>query len=894
MAVFVGRVEELGRLERRLDRALAGDGGIVFVTGEAGAGKSAFVEHFLVQTALRVPTARVIGASCSEQYGAGEPYQPFVETFRDLVADPADGDEGGSGKRSLRELAGELAPYWVSAIPVAGNIITATMATAVELKRTFGGGVATVASPPSEEALFYQYTELFFAAAAQRPILLFIDDLHWADRASVSLLTHLARKANKAPVLIIGTYRAVDVDLAGHPLRTAKLELERYGAAEELTLPALERTALSELIRDELDGPPSPELVGWLEERAGSNPLFFGELLKWLIHQGIVERHKDEWRLARPPEEIEVPRSAASTIELRLSRLDPETYKILEYASIGGNDFDSTTLSQLLDMDELELEEAMDPIVRAHRLARLAETRDLPSGDITSVYQFSHALIRDVLQKNLQGKRRILLHRKIADILEGLYDGDVSPIVHKLAVHYDEGRLPGPAFDYAIRAAERASRVYAHWDAIGLLQRALRNAKEDAQKAEACERLADASWMIGRYPEALATFDEALAAAVAAGDRRRGLVVRRKSVVAQRAQGVRQPAELLERLAELEREAREAGANEEICQVLWHSMGFPGNEATRDHQRAEEALRIARQVDEPTLVAKAHHALGRLLVFGESPGDGIPHLRDALRLHTDLGDRSRAGRCHNELAIAHAMLGDYAAASADFDAAAAMFAEVGDPMATLLVRNNLGALLVRTGDWDRAESNLTGSIQLCERMDAVAQVLGPLQNLAELHQLRGEWEAARTRWAKLLDCARDAGYWDAEVVARCGLGLVALESGDLDAARAEEAEAQRLLTGRDEWNDGREAFQMFAARLAAESGEIDGALHLLDAAAEALASRDRFLWAVCQLEKGRLLLAAGRDGAVPLIEEAQAVFAALGAKPMQARTEALLTEGVEP
>ncbi|HUG41343.1 MAG TPA: AAA family ATPase, partial [Longimicrobiales bacterium] len=224
MAVFVGRERELAQLRRRLGEADAGRGRAIFITGEPGAGKSSLVARVLEEASALTPTFRFVSATCSEQYGAGEPYQPFVEAFRSLVAP----DERSTSKwQNLRDIAAEVAPHWLGAIPVAGGVLSATLSTAAELRR---GGTAVAA--PNEEAIFFQYTEMFFAAAAQTPIVLVLDDLHWADRASVSLLAHLARRIGNERVLILGTYRPADVDLSRHPIREARLELERYGVAE--------------------------------------------------------------------------------------------------------------------------------------------------------------------------------------------------------------------------------------------------------------------------------------------------------------------------------------------------------------------------------------------------------------------------------------------------------------------------------------------------------------------------------------------------------------------------------------------------------------------------------------------------------------------------------------
>lgn len=883
MTVFVGRTGELQELERRLERALDRRGSIVFITGDAGAGKSSVVERFLVDAALKAPDARIIGTACSEQYGAGEPYQPFAEGFRDLVSEP----ERRGSKGRLKEMAAELAPYWLAAIPLAGGLIAATAATAVELKKTLGG-VATAVAPPSEEALFFQFTEVFLTAAAHHPIVLFIDDLHWADRASVSLLAHLGRKIADQPVLILGTYRPADVEVTNHPIKQAKLELERYGIAHELALPPLETDALAQFIREELGAPPTPELLTWLERRAGTNPLFFGELLKWLVEHRIAQEQHGEWALARLPEEIEIPRSAESAIEKRLTRLQPDLYRLLEYASVEGNEFHSTILARLRDIDELALEEAMEPLVKVHRLVRLAGTRTLPDGELASVYEFQHSLVQDVLHRNLQGKRRILLHRKIAEILEHIYAADPALIAHRLAIHYDEARDPERAYGFAVSAAERASHVYAHWDAIELLQRALRNSLSDDRKTEVLDRLADEHRLIGRYSEALSLLRDALKVTASRDDHLRALALKRKCVVVDREFGNRSPERLLDQLRELAQEARQLEARAELCHILWTYRGLPG--AGKAHEAAQEALRIAEELGEPALVAKAQYELGTVLLLGQEPARAIPHLREALRLYTEQEDTDRAGLCHNCLAIVHVRLGDYRMAIQEFDAAAGAFESAGDPPNAASVRNNLGVLLARIGDWGRAETNLREAIRIAQRMDATARLLHPLENLARLHQLKGDREAAREHWRRLLEKARETGYWNAEIIARCGLGLLDLEEGDLPPARAELDETRRLQRDEDAWTESRQACQLLGARLAATEGDLDSAIELLEAGETALASRDRFHWATFRLAHGEILARKDPERAAPIVREALETFRNLGAEPMRQKAESLLAK----
>lgn len=886
MAVFVGRAGELQHLEQHLERALQGHGKVVFLTGEAGAGKSSLVKRFLIDAALHAPEARIIGADCSEQYGAGEPYQPFVEALRDLLAG---GDAGTKQRPRFRDLARELAPHWIAAIPVAGDILAATAATAVELKESLGGGTAT-AAPPSEEALFFQYTELLLAAAQEHPVVLFIDDLHWADHATVSLLGHIGRKIADKPVLILGTYRPADVDVAKHPIKQAKLELERYGVAEEVRLSTLASDDLRELIAEELEGRPAPDLVDWLEDVAGSNPLFFTELLRWAVDQGVAEQRHGEWVLARVPEAVEIPRSAESAIEKRLNRLDPEVYKVLEYASVEGDEFDSVVLSRLLDMDELELEETLEPLSRVHALIELSETRDLPNGDLASVYEFSHSLFQDVLHRNLQGKRRILLHRKVASILEEIYASDTSSIAHKLAVHYDEGRVRDRAYEFALRAAERARTLYAHRDAIELLERALRNSESEGQKLEAFERLGEEHQLVGHYPDARTFFDKALESAATIGEGIRQVDIKRKKIELDRDYGQRTPEALYSDLKALVEEARSAEASRELCHILWAFRGLPAAEGGEDFERAalREALGIAEGIGEPEFVAKAHYTLGALLMFGEDRDRAEGHLQEALQLYEELEDTNRVGSCRNCLAIVNLLQGDYASATEHFNASASAFDEVGDPINESLVRNNLGILLTRRGEWEEAEANLEEAWRIAQRIEAAAWVLPPLENFAELYEAKGDRETARKYWTDLLEKSRETGYWNAEVAAHCGLGLCKLDEDDVEGAKEKAELARNLLEREPGWTDRSDRYHLLAARLAARRGDKAGAVQHLERGERALAARDQYKYAVFRLTHAEVLGEGGGEEAISAAEDALRTFEALGAEPLRKSAEDLL------
>lgn len=885
MNAFVGRSAERERLAQLLETAASGKGQVLFITGEAGAGKSTLIEQARADAAERIPDLLVLHAACSEQFGAGEPHQPFVEAFRDLLVEAG---EEGSRWAHFRKLAGELAPAWIAAIPLAGGLIAATVATAVEFRRLGSGSAAA----SSEEALFFQYTELLFAAAAERPILLLLDDLHWADGASVSLLVHIGRRIANERIAIIGTYRPADVEVTKHPIRDARLELERYGVAAEMPLGPLGRSALRDLATQVLGGPPARSLLEWAEERAGANPLFFQELLRWAADQGIALSRGGEWWLERAPDAIEVPRTAAAAIERRLQRLDPETYRVLEYASVQGDDFEVGILARLMDADELQLEDTLETVARTHKLVQLVETRDLPDGDITSVYRFGHSLVQDVLHGNLQGKRRILLHRKVAEILESMYGDEAESVAHRLAVHCDEGRLADRAVKYALAGADRANRLYAHRAALGLLQRALRNAPSGRPRLETLRRLGETHRMTGNLAEAESAFTEALSLVESERDEVAAVGIERRLLVVRRVFN-RSRDEIERDIQRVLERAFAANATAERCHLLWLWSNLAGTDPTTAIARCREALELADADGDPELRTRARFALGRVLtLFGTDPREALPPLEECLAA-AEGSDRNVEGTTCNVIAIVHVKLGNYRDAAEMFERAATAYDELGDPLKESEILNNLAVLLTRLGDWDAAETRLIESLRIARRIGTVNWMLTPLENFATVAEAKGDFTTALARWEELAALAASGGWWSAQVIGLSGLGRVYLAEGRLDAARDAAERAAALMPPGDVASEASIAWHHLTARIAAAEGDIATAMCRLDAVEPALARSDRHEWAAAQVLRAELLSPHDPAAAADIAGEALAILEPLQTAPMIQRAKAVLHRRTE-
>ncbi len=431
-------------------------------------------------------------------------------------------------------------------------------------------------------------------------------------------------------------------------------------------------------------------------------------------------------------------------------------------------------------------------------------------------------------------------------------------------------------------AAERASRLYAHWDAIDQINRALRNAETDEQAGRAYRRLGNEQYVLGRFREAMDAFDEALGRAAPDQPIFR-LASKRERLLASRDHGAKPLDEILSDLEELRDEARDAGALQELCEVLWMTIFHPATLANLDVKLAQEALQIARETGEPRLIAKGQLMLGNCLTFVERTGEALEPVREALRMYQDLGDRSQEGGCLNQLGLIHVLRGEYDRAVDRFEGAVAVFDDIVHPSRGIAARNNLGLALFRRGELDDAVQLLLHNLTVARRLDAPVPALATLQILAEAYELLGQMDEAEARWEELRASAESVGMATPEIIGRCGRGTVALARGDIDSALAQERAARSLMGDDQDWNERREAFDLLAARIAAATGEPEGAAGILEAAEAELEARDPYMWAVYRLERAAILRDTDPPTARQLAADARAKFEAFGAAAMLRR-----------
>jgi tetratricopeptide (TPR) repeat protein len=474
IAFFLGRERELAELSAALDEATAGRGALFLVVGEPGIGKTCFAEVFAALAAVR--GAQVLRGSCWEGAGA-PPYWPWTQVIRSLLPARAPARPG--------------APYLASIVP--------------ELGEPAGGPVAPTAleSDTARFLLFDAVAGLLASAATRKALLILLDDLHWADAASVLLLRFLARELRETRVLIVGSHREQENPEASQILPQL-LDLGRHG--HRIPLRGLDRrhtaTLLCELLGRDVDG----ALLGAVHHHTEGNPLFVHELARFLAPGERPD----------PRRPLPVPDTIRGVIRSRLAPLPERSGPVLRTASVVGQDFDLPCLERACGLERDDILDRLDAPVRNGIVI---------STESPGRYRFSHALIRETLYAETPIGERAALHRRVGEGIEILRGTDPDPPVSELAHHFEAAVSAGgapKAIAYTRRSAERAMRRLAWEEAARDFTRTLDLMEHERiggrARCEALLGLGEAYKLSGRREDAGRALREATDVARAVGD----------------------------------------------------------------------------------------------------------------------------------------------------------------------------------------------------------------------------------------------------------------------------------------------------------------------------------------------------------------------------------------
>jgi predicted ATPase/DNA-binding winged helix-turn-helix (wHTH) protein len=451
--LLVGRSAELARLKTLLDEARRGRRRLVFVTGEAGVGKTTVVEAFTEQ-ARRRRELWVGTGQCIEQYGVGEPYLPVLEAFNGLCRRP---DGGG-----LVDLLAREAPTWLVQMP--GLLEIADLQ--VLQQRVVGS---------TRERMLREMSQAIAILTANRTLVLILEDLHWSDQSTLQLLMSLARSSTPARLLVIGTWRPAELSEPEHALHRLHNELTGPTCCE-LPLEFLAEAAVAAYLAARFPGRRIPAgLARSLHARTDGNPLFIVNVVDYWLGQGALVDLGDELFVRPHLEQLEtgVPENLRQMIDKHLDRVGADEQRLLEVASVAGVEFSAASVAAGLDDDAMRVEARCERLSRRGHWLRAHGEQAWPDGTVAGRYRFVHALYAETIYARVAPGRRVQLHRRLGDRQEAAWASRAPEIAAELSVHFERGLRPRPAVIYRRHAATNALRRSANVEAVDHLKKAL-------------------------------------------------------------------------------------------------------------------------------------------------------------------------------------------------------------------------------------------------------------------------------------------------------------------------------------------------------------------------------------------------------------------------------------
>lgn len=829
-APLVGRSAELDRLQQAWTRATTAGRQLVVVTGEPGIGKSRLAAE-LARHVLADGGEVLVGNAAEEPMA---PYQAFIEALGQYES------LAQTASRLPEAVRSKLALLLPAAIP----------------------GVTTTSSQSGELDRFHllaAVSALVAAMSRSGPLLLVLEDLHWADRATLAMLLHLARSPERAAALVLVTARDAGLGV-GSAWMEAVDEMRRHRLVEFVTVQALDDEGVGGLVAGHIGHDPPPKLAAAIGRATDRNPFFVEELLRHLVETGAIDPAADRWPTATAIEDLGVPDEVRQVLASRLARLSAPARQLLQMAAVLGREFEFTLLSRLTGWQDGQVIEAVEEALRASILS------DRGSSWAAS-YAFRHALVREALYADISQPRRQSLHMRAVAAIEAAGPLD-SEGVAATAVHL---RLAGPLANQAkvislsTRASDTAAAVYAWDEAVAHLRAAfaaLERAKAPlTERARVAERLGVLLHQAGTDPqEGIGFLEWALAAYLSVGDvqaaarahSRLGMHLTTYPATLNVAAGLAHyeaaEAELTRqsskrrlgylyigmsmaatfavRTGRLEVASRRA---HEIAEELgdeplagWASYqrawwAFNHGRLAESQSLHEQMRDIAGHLDDVNMGSWA--ALGRALLSGTylddpltarawcAQGLALPHLdafprqRDNLLDHLGLATGSGG-----KLAEARRI-----AASLDHG--------------TLLER----MLLYWSGEWEQAEAAWIAAgdrdASAGDRLDGAINAYWA----GRVRRLLAAYDPAQTTLANGLAVAVQGPQVPAELMLRAELALLAAECGRVDEGKAELARCQEILRCGEDWHG-------LAGRVALAAGMLAAADDRPKEAAEAFAA----------------------------------------------------------
>jgi len=799
---LINRVEEMRVLREAADRAIQGEGGIIFLYGEAGIGKTRLARELGAYARSR--GMQVLSGRCPALFRMDgvPPYVLWEEVIKDYleICNP----------EQLFRVIGSYPVEVSKLVP--------------ELKqklRTFPQSFP-LSPEHSRDRLFEAVSQFITNISKEAPLLVVLDDLQWTDQSSLLLLHYLARGVYRESLLLLGAYRDTYVDKK-HPLSPVLKELNRERLLQHVPLKRMSFDDVMEMIKRILEQDDIPkEFCELIFEKTRGNPFFVEEVIKSLKEEKVICHEKNKWEI-KEVSRIEFPETVKDVIKARISRLDDECQRVLTVASFVGKDFTFDALQEASGLKEDKLLENMDKLLKTGLIkARVIRGEELCS--------FADIIVRDVVHEEVNPLRRKRLHGVVGLALEKVYAEKIDQHLGELALHFLESGDKEKALDYFLKAGEKAAKVYANSEAASYFQSALKLLEEKEgeirEKGRILERLGDIKKIVGECDVCMEYWNEALLLWKQLHEKRKvSNLYQEMAGVSFRTGNVERAKEYLDKaLKILETEPESVELAKAYCLItgkLWAT-----GDMTEAVSWGKKAVELAEKLKDSENIARSYLLLGTVFASTGNEKRGIECLEKALKIAVDNNHMQTALTAYINLpeslpAEENERRVEYCKKGLE------LAKKVGYVSHQSFIGANLANLYINMGNMNKAIPLLEESVTLDRKTHNLFQLPLSLSALGFVYQIFGEWDKSEQYYNEAFNLSQKVGDFQSRSLGYESLGLLHFDKGEYVKARESYEKMYEVYE-----KAGAKSYQMWGSRWSIwtyiELGEFEKAKSLLD------------------------------------------------------------------
>jgi tetratricopeptide (TPR) repeat protein len=726
---FVGRESELDDLKGHLNDSMNGKGGLVLIVGEMGIGKSRLAEE-LGKYAKSRDVIFLKGKSLYKENM--EPYLPFVEAFSGYL----------TGEKEYVDVDSRAVMGGFGDEPLSLGLLPLRQSSEISsvIKK------ANLSIQQERDRLFESICKLVIEISENRPLLLVLDDLQWADDGTLQVLHYLARNIRNNKVLILGTYCPEDLNNNGgksssFPETIRRMRIEKLFS--EIILSRFNERCTTLMIESMVGKQGLPNgFAKVLYKESEGNPFFVEEVLKSLVNEGLIDVASYKWAAKIDFSEIRIPGTIRDVIARRIDTLDDKTKAILKVASVIGNSFPFELLFKISDAEE---EEAIDAIDAAIDVNIIHEDSSSPD----ERYKFDHALIREIIYSSMSKSRRRLLHKRIGNTIEKLYRDKLDDMVYNLAHHFNLGKDIEKTLLYGVLAGDRASKTFAPEDATNYYITALRALEQMEPKTEnmvtklgVVSKLGEIFNTIGEWDVSLGYQNEALKLSKRIGnDLERARAYRIKGHIKQNKGNYDEALTNFELGLKISKEINDihgmADTYRGLGRVFWREGEFE-----RAIKNYEESLSLTENIKDEKLMATTYIELGNIYSELGDWEKAIKYHTNSLTVLKEIMDFYEMGRSYNNIGVTYARKGDMKKAIQEYEKCIEISDQIGNIRMAGWALFNAAEAYARIGELEKALDCCNRSLAIFERLDEKLGISGSFLSYGIIFKLQKNWDEA--------------------------------------------------------------------------------------------------------------------------------------------------------